>query len=398
MLASYAADFAAQWGRKARDLMTEVADWYGLKVRDDVAARDAWELARWNSGIRAYRGTGGGMVTAGIGGPLTGRGGDIIIIDDPVKNAEEAFSAVYREKTWEWFNSTLYSRLEPNAAIVLILTRWHYDDLAGRLLAQSAEGGEYWEHINLPALAIENDPLGRQPGEALWPERYDVDRLREIETSVGPYWFSALYQQNPVPLGAGIFAREDFRYYEETESTYNLRQPDGTLVIVPKNQCVKFSTIDLAVSVKTSADYTVIGTFAKTPLNDLITLDITKQRLEGPDQLPMLQSIWMQYRPSQMHIESVGYQLALIQQARRAGLPILPITPDKDKIARALLVSARMKAGTVYFPTYAPWMRGEEGLEAELLGFPAMKHDDQVDVMAYAAYVVAGSSYAGNLG
>lgn len=398
MLASYAADFAAQWGRKARDLMAEVGSWYNLRVRDDVAARDAWELARWNTGVRGFVPTGGGMVTAGIGGPLTGRGGDIIIIDDPVKNSEEAFSPVYREKTWEWFNSTLYSRLEPSAAIVLIQTRWHFDDLAGRLLSQSAEGGEYWEHINLPAIAEPEDILGRPEGAALWPERYDIEQLRQIEESIGPYWFSALYQQRPQPLGQGIFNRTDFRYFEETEQTYNLRQPDGSLVIVPKNQCIRFSTMDLAASVKTSADYTVIGTFAKTPMNDIIVLDMRKQRLEGPDQMPLLQSVYMQYKPAQIHIEQTGYQLAFVQTARRAGLPILPIQPDKDKIARALLIAARIKTGNVYFPVFAPWMRGDEGLESELIGFPAMRHDDQVDVLSYAGYVVAGNGYAGNLG
>jgi predicted phage terminase large subunit-like protein len=398
LLATYAAEFSAQWGRKARDLMAEVGEWYGLKVREDVAARDAWELSKWDRGLQRYVPTGGGMVTAGIGGPLTGRGGDIVIVDDPVKNSEEAFSAVYREKTWEWFNSTLYTRLEPDAPIIVIQTRWHEDDLAGRLILQSEAGGERWDIINLPAIAEDNDPLGREPGEALWPERYPIEVLKQIEESLGIYWFSALYQQKPIPVGKGLFQREWLRRYEETKDVYILREPSGSMVIHPKILCTRFSTMDLAVSTKTSADWTVLSTWAQTPNKDLILLDTRKVRMEGPDQLPLIQSVYMDLRPAQIYIEKAGYQLSLIQTAVRAGLPILPITPDGDKIARALSASARMKAGTIYFPIYADYLGGEDGIENELFKFPAAKHDDFVDTLSYAVFVNAGVGYVGNLG
>jgi predicted phage terminase large subunit-like protein len=366
-------------------------------VREDVAARDAWELAKWQVGFNRYIPTGGGMVTAGIGGPLTGRGGDIVIIDDPVKNSEEAFSQVYRDKTWEWFTSTLYTRLEPNAAIIVIQTRWHADDLSGRLISEMESGGEPWTVINLPAIAEADDALGRMEGEALWPERYSLEKLREIEATIGPYWFAALYQQRPIPVGKGLFNREDTRRFTESEIAYHLQQQDGSVVIVPKSMCIRFSTMDLAVSTKTSADFTVIGTFALTPNKELLTLDIRRQRLEGPDQLPLIQSVYMDYRPAQIYIERTGYQLSIIQQAVRAGLPVLPISPDGDKISRALLAAARHKAGALYFPTYAPWLGGQEGLETELYTFPAAKHDDQVDVISYAAFVATGVGYVGNL-
>lgn len=398
MLATYAAEFSAQWGRKARDLMSEVGEWYGLKVREDVAARDAWELSKFTRNIMRWVPTGGGMITAGIGGPLTGRGGDIVIVDDPVKNAEEAFSAVYREKTWEWFTSTLYTRLEPEAAIIVIQTRWHEDDLAGRLIAQMESGGERWEVINLPALAEENDPLGRQPGEALWPERYDEEKLAEIERTLGPYWFAALYQQRPIPVGKGLFQREWLRRYEETDTVYLLRQPDGSVVMHPKAFCRRFSTMDLAASVKKTADFTVLSTWSVTPNNDLLLLDSRKVRLEGPDQLPLIQSVYMDLRPSQIYIEKSGYQLSLIQSAVRAGLPILPITPDTDKIARALSASARMKMGTIYFPVYADYLVGRDGAEEEIFKFPAAEHDDFVDTLSYAVHVLAGVGYVGNFG
>ena len=398
MLATYAAEFSAQWGRKARDLMAEVGEWYGLKVRDDVAARDAWEISKFDTNLMRWVPTGGGMVTAGIGGPLTGRGGDLVIVDDPVKNSEEAFSEVYREKTWEWFTSTLYTRLEPNAPIILIQTRWHEDDLAGRLITQMEAGGEHWDVINLPAIAMENDPLGRAEGEALWPERYPIEKLREIEQTIGPYWFAALYQQTPIPVGKGLFQREWLRRYEEAEHVYLLRQPDGSVVLHPKAHCIKFSTMDLAASTKTTADFTVLSTWAQTPNKDLLLLDTRKVRLEGPDQLPLIQSVYMDYRPAQIYIEKSGYQLTLIQTAVRAGLPILPITPDGDKIARALSASARMKMGTIYFPIFADFLQGPDGIEEELWKFPAAKHDDFVDTLSYAVFVLAGVGYVGNLG
>lgn len=398
MLASYAADFAASWGRKSRDMMAEVAPWYGLKVRDDVAARDAWEIAKYSPHMMRFMPTGGGMVTAGIGGPLTGRGGDIVIIDDPVKNSEEAFSAVMREKAWDWFNSTLYTRLEPGAPIIVIQTRWHEDDLAGRLIEQSNAGGEKWEVINLPAIAEEEDPLGRAPGEALWPERYDIAKLREIEKTIGPYWFAALYQQRPIPVGKGLFQREDLRRYTESTTAYLLQKPDGDTEILPKSQTTIIGTMDLAISTKTASDFTVLSTWALSYKSDLLLLDTQRVRLEGPDQLPLIQQAYLRWRHSQIYIEKTGYQAALIQQAIRAGLPVLPIKPDGDKIARALVPSARMKAGTIYFPVYADYLGGDDGIERELFTFPASKHDDFVDTLSYAALVTAGTGYVGNLG
>src|SRR5690348_3861723 len=164
ILTSYEADFAATWGRKVRDVLAEFGPTlYGVRVRDDSSAANRWDLAEHT----------GGMVTAGVGGPITGRGADVLIIDDPVKNADDALSATMRERVWEWWRSTAYTRLEPSGAAVLVMTRWHEDDLAGRLLGEMEQGGEHWEVLRLPAIAEEeDDALGRHPGEALWPQRF----------------------------------------------------------------------------------------------------------------------------------------------------------------------------------------------------------------------------------
>lgn len=199
---SYEADFAATWGRKARDLLTAHGpDVFGVFVRQDSSAADRWDIARHD----------GGMVTAGVRGPITGKGAHVLIIDDPVKNAEEARSPTIREKTWDWYKSTAFSRLEPGGAVILIMTRWHRDDLAGRILKEGHDHDpEPWRVIKLPAVAtgIEPDPLGRQPGEALWPERYSIADLAPNRSD--PYWWGSLYQQDPLAEGGTEWAESLF--------------------------------------------------------------------------------------------------------------------------------------------------------------------------------------------
>lgn len=187
ILTSYEATFAETWGRRVRDLVREHGmRSFGIEVRGDVAAAKNWELT-----------TGGGMATAGVGGSITGKGANLLIVDDPVKNAEDAISPTIRAKVWEWWRSTAYTRLEPGASALIIMTRWHPEDLAGMLLSGADETGDEWHELRLPALAEENDPLGRLYGQALWPDRFDEKALAKIRASLGDYWWNALYQQTP---------------------------------------------------------------------------------------------------------------------------------------------------------------------------------------------------------
>lgn len=201
ILASYEARFASSWGSKARDVLNEYGrEIFGIQVRNDRSAADDWDIAHHT----------GGMVTAGVGGPITGRGADLLIIDDPVKNAEESRSPVIREKIWDWYKSTAFTRLEPGGSVVLIMTRWHADDLAGRLLGESPDFDPIpWQVLKLPAIATEDDDLiGRKFGEALWPERYTVDDLKAHQSD--PYWWAALYQQDPTSEGGVEWPPEYF--------------------------------------------------------------------------------------------------------------------------------------------------------------------------------------------
>lgn len=203
-LASYEADFAATWGRRAREaLEMHGPKVFGVKVDHASRAASYWRVRRTNGeqhGIDV-----GSMVTAGIGGPLTGRGVDLLIVDDPIKNAIEAHSKIKREAVWSWWTSTAATRIEPGGFAVVIQTRWHEDDLAGRLLDRQGEEGWRWLYVNLPAIALADDPLGREPGDALWRERFDEQSLAAIRKALGSYVWSSLYQGRPSDQAGGFF-------------------------------------------------------------------------------------------------------------------------------------------------------------------------------------------------
>lgn len=234
------------------------------------------------------------MLTAGVGGPLTGRGADVLIIDDPIKNAEEAHCDTYRERTWDWYRSVAYTRLEPRGSVIVIATRWHEDDLIGRLIRAEPTA---WRLLSLPALAEEDDSLGRPPGAPLWPDRYPAPVLEETRRVVGEYYWSAQYQQRPTPAGGRIFKREWFRTFVDLADGYQLGE-----TLIPKSRCRRFCTVDLAVSTKTSADFTVIATWAVTPANDLLLVDLVRDRLEAPDILPALRRVYDEHRPAQIRL------------------------------------------------------------------------------------------------
>lgn len=402
ILTSYEATFAASWGERNRDaLQQNGAEVFGIRVKGDSSAKAQWR-------IEGHRGA---MYTAGVGGPITGKGAHIAIIDDPVKNDVDANSQVMRDKTWEWYRATFRTRLEPGGAIIVIQTRWHDDDLSGRILRDAAETGEEWTVLNLAAIAEEDETVEvagktwtRCKGEALWPERYDVKTLREIAAGIGSYWWNALYQQKPVPSHGGVLKPKDFRSYEWVTSgeviggvkvavqAVTLFPKEGEPRTVRLGETVKFQVLDLAVSQKTSADFTVIGTFARIG-PDLIVLDWRRERMEGPDIPKAAWAAFTTWHPAYVGVESVAFQTSVAQDLRRGDLangrrpmPVREIRPAGDKVSRALTLAARMEGGNVYLPRNAPWL-AELTLEVGM--FPKGAHDDQVDVMAYASEQVS---------
>jgi predicted phage terminase large subunit-like protein len=371
ILASYGASFAASWGRKTRDILNEHGPrLFGVSIRSDSKAADEWLI----------EGREGGMQTCGVGGPLTGKGADLLIIDDPVKNAEEANSEVYRQKTWEWYTSTAYTRLEPGGALVLIQTRWHEDDLAGRILANAAESGEPWVVLNLPAIAGEGDQLGRSPGEPLWPERFGLDDFDRIRKAVGSYQFSALYGQSPTPADGGLFKRAWFRYWTPAGNGHYRLGAGGGLVSV--DHCRRFGTMDLAFSLKKTADFTVICAWAVTPRSDLILLDMARSRMEAPSLVPTAKDLSDRWDLDYLGIEKILGQALVVKEAQDKGMTVRQLIPDVDKITRSIPAQIRMENGQVYLPQGHPDL---DVIEKELLTFPRGTHDDIVDNFSYAA-------------
>lgn len=388
MLASYADTFAAQWGRKSRELLDE---WgpklWGVRLSVDSKGGQQWEVATKRGGKRAD----GVMVTAGVGGGLTGKGAHLLIIDDPVKNAEEAQSERIREAHHDWWKSTARTRLQAGAGVILVMTRWHEDDLAGRLLMDAIEGGDHWEVLNLPGLCEdkETDPLHREVGEPLWPEFFNEEWMGATKRAMGTYWFTAMYQQRPAPADGMLFKRQNFNYYHKHEVTdptqgqlVTIYHHDAPPEILDTHFCTKFTTVDVAASEKEQADYTVAATWLVTPNRDLLLWDLERAKFDGPDVLRFLRRVYFEQRPAIMAIERLGYGLTIIQELLREGLPIVRLEPDKDKITRALPACARYEEHRVFHPRGHSWV---DDFESELLVFPNGKNDDQVDVTAYAA-------------
>lgn len=376
ILTSYEARFAEGWGRKARDTFARFApSVFGVRPKDTTRAGNWWEI----------EGHAGAFMTAGAAGPLTGKGASIMVIDDPHKSGEEARSKVMRDKVWDWWQSTAHNRIEPDEngegdSAVLIQTRWHEEDLAGHLLEEMKTGGERWEVLNLPAIAEDDDPLGREPGEALWPEKWPLERLEEARRSAS-IWWHAQYQGRPSSAAGDVFKREWFRYYRETKpGTFELEVPRTCHL----DGLARFTTVDLAASTKASADYTVITTFGVTPDGHVLVLGVLRARLEGPDIVPAIAREVERWKSRTVWIEKVAFQLALVQIARRAGLPVreLERARGEDKRARAIAATPDLEAGKVWFPSSASWLAE---WEHELLAFRGegeQAHDDQVDTFS----------------
>jgi predicted phage terminase large subunit-like protein len=362
ILTSYEAESAAAWGRKARDLVEEYGpELYGLSIREDSSAANRWDIV----------GHSGGMVTAGVGGPITGKGAHCLIIDDPIKNWEEAQSPTIREKLWDWYLSTAYTRLEPGGAVIIILTRWHEDDLAGRLLREMEHGGEQWRVISLPAISKEDDPLGREPGEALWPARFSIDDLERIRQTLGSSKFSALYQQDPMIEGGNVVRREWIRYYTE--------DPHPRRVV---------QSWDTAYKVGRTDDYSCCTTWIEGDQGYYLK-DVWVDRVEYPELQRVARQLYDAHHPHAVLVEDKASGQSLVQElVRETRIPVIPIKVDADKLARAHAVSPLFEAGRVFFREGASWLHK---VIEQLVRFPNDKHDDIVDSITQALSYMRGS-------
>lgn len=347
ILASYAADLAQRFSRQARAVIQ--TDRYatlfpGVSLAPDSRSAEAWDLA----------GKRGGMKAVGVGGPLTGHGANLLLIDDPVKNREEANSAIVRQSVWDWYTSTAYTRLEDNGAIVVVMTRWHEDDLMARLLdAQNSPGGDQWTMLHLPAMTEDNQPL--------WPEKFGVEDLERIRANVGEYDWNALYQGRPTPREGAFFKV-------------------GLIEIVDAlpAEAKRCRGWDKAATAG-AGDYTA-GTKIAAHQGIFYIEDLARGQWDTAERDRVIRqtaeldgiecSVWGEQEPSSGGKDAARSFLSLL-----AGFNVQVQAATTNKEARADAFSAQVNAGNVKM-LRAPW---NKVLIEEFRQFPLGKHDDMVD-------------------
>jgi predicted phage terminase large subunit-like protein len=399
ILTSYGADLATTHSKESRDLI--LSDRYqtifgAMSAKDEpvILDPDSKSSAKWDIANH-----GGGMIAAGVGGAITGHGANLFIIDDPLKSREEADSAARRSMIHEWYQSTAYTRLEDGAAIVMVMTRWDVEDLAGVLLNAMVQDNDadQWEVVFLPAIALEEkqyprtqedylenllrgiyipmggDQLGRHPGEPLWPKKHDEHGFKVIRANSGDFEFTALYQQMPRLAAGEYFDDQDFNIIEKA--------PEGLSW---------YAYIDLALGESETSDYNVTGGVALDKEGNLYLRDRIKvQELEKflPDvRAVMLAEDW---RFTHWGVEDVAFQKLVFKEfAKDPGLvnvDIQPVKPNGDKVQRAQPWRRRAKNGKVFL------VRGKWNLDfiRTVASFPKGRHDDDVDWVSGCVQMIA---------
>ncbi len=360
--ASYGAEMAEDFSEKVLKVISEHSTTLGYAAENDN--RKLWRTT--NRGV--YR-------AAGAGGGITGRRADLFVIDDPIKGRLQADSATIRETVWKWYQAEVITRLKPKARVVLIQTRWHEDDLGGRLLEEMSLGADRWRVLSLPALAVNEDPLGRRPGEALWPDWEDEEALERKRRSVGEREWYALYQQEPRPFEGSLFKIAQIGVLDAAPA-------GGTTV----------RAWDLAATAATGTrdpDWTAGVKLQRTGDNRYVVLDVVRFR-GGPDDveraiLATAQQdghgvrIGLPQDPGQAGKQQILYLTRLL-----SGFSVDSSPETGDKSTRAAPVASQANVGNLSV-VRASWNRT---FLDELTGFPAAAKDDQVDALSRAFSMV----------
>jgi len=368
---SYSGSLAMSFSRKVRHLLREPLYknvFTDAKLDPSSQSVEAWLTTK-----------GGGYVAAGVGGGITGKGAHVLVIDDPVKNREDAESDYNRDNVWDWYTSTAYTRLAPGGGILVILTRWHDDDLAGRLLRGAADGGDEWEVVKYPAIA-EADEEYRKMGDALHEDRYNLESLEKIQRAVGPRDWSALYQQNPVSDEGDYFTRDMIRYYDPADIDFSRMK--------------FYCAWDLAIGQRDRNDYSVGLVVGVDEYDNLYVVDCVRGKFDGFEIVERILDLYEQWRPSIIGIEKGHIEMALgpflekrVRERKLYEAYFKDLKPGRrDKEARARAIQGRMQQGMVRIPKDEVWTGP---LVAELLRFPNGVHDDQVDALAWVGLMMA---------
>lgn len=380
-IVSYSQALAEGFGRDIRNWISsnngdEGTFDIGLQIARDNGAARRWQLA----------GHRGGVVCVGIGGGLTGRPIEALVIDDPFADKEQADSAYYRERVWGWWQSVGSTRLAPGAPVIVILTRWHEDDLAGRLLA--AEDGDRWKVVNIPALADHDpnkggsDPLGRAPGEWLVSARGRTPaEWEQIRIQAGSRVFNALYQGRPSPDAGNVWQRPWWRRYTVPLWSQHPDLPDAYVV----NECDEVvMSWDMTFKDTKSSDYVVGQVWARRGAS-VYLLDQVHKRLSFTDTVAAFKAMagrWPQ--ATAKYVEDKANGTAIIDTLKSKIPGIVAISPTESKYARANAVAPVIEAGNVHLPGGEIALFDPDALIDEAAGFPNGAHDDQVDATSQA--------------
>ena len=365
--ACHTSDLATHFARRVRALASEEPEMLGYEITPSRRAASDWTTT-----------SGGSYFATGVRGPITGRRADLVLIDDPIKSHSEADSVTLRDNLWDWYRSDLISRLKPGGRVVLIMTRWHQDDLGGRVL-ESPDG---WQMLKLPALAGAGDPLGRRPGEPLWPEWESAAALARKRAAVGPRVWSALYQQDPRPDGGTIFPVERIGTLEAA--------PDGSRAV---------RAWDLAATEATDGrdpDWTVGVKLSRDAQGRFIVHDVVRLRGNTHQVQQAIRNtadadgrnvpVGFPQDPGQAGKQQVSWLASMLAGHRVSSSP-----ETGSKLVRAGSVAGQVEAGNLAV-VRAGWNR--DFLD-ELRDFPTGRKDDQVDALSRAFAMLIDMPVAG---
>lgn len=401
MLTSHNPVLATSWGRQIRRLITKHPD-LGIKIAPDAGAASEWETT-----------AGGTVVSRSIGGSIVGKGAKILIIDDPHKGLAEAHSEVARNRVWDWYLGEAYTRLDRGGHLVIVvMTRWHEDDLIGRLTSREHEGNpDDWEVIRLSAIAEEADVLGRKPGDPmLSPQVPDETREQaltawaKVKESVGTYVWAANYQGAPAPSKGQIFDVSWFRYWTLNEANVT---DDGLVVFLDplapapdgQPQGRWLDSWDCAFKATDDSDYVVGGRWLLRGANRYL-IQLSRDRLSFTRTLTRMRE-WGDRKGTGLHVhqrlvEDKANGSAVIDTLKEEIPGIKPINPTESKTARARAVTPEIESGNVLLPYPAdPGNEWVQDFLAECRSFPTGAHDDQVDMMTQALQHLRGPSGGG---
>ena len=353
---AYGDDLAQRFGRRNKEKIDRFGRlFFDLEISKTKSANDDFEIA-------GHRGR---MITRGMMAGITGNPAHLLIIDDPIRTREEAYSAVTREKIWQEWQSSVKTRLAAGAKVIVIMTRWYESDLAGQIL----ETEKNVTHINIPCEAEENDILGREVGDALFPEigkdREWKDQMKaSYIASEGLEAWQAMYQGNPVMQGGNIFKRDWFKFYDDLPTMYQ------TII-----------SVDAAFKDTKTSDFVAIGVWGKSGAN-VYLLDLINERMDFVRTLEVIRLMKRKYAEANMVlIEDKANGSAIISTLRQEIMGIVPVEPLGSKESRAYAIQPFVMAGNVWLPKHAPWV--EDYLD-QMMRFPKSSKDDMVDMTTQA--------------